>query len=64
MKRSNSTSSAQLEHLWFQTAGGQRWIIAKTFIEITDYQAGFSDHLQEKAYKRGFYAACDKELVL
>ena len=51
MKRSNSTSSAQLEHLWSQTAGGQRWIIAKTFIEITDYQAGFSDHLQEKAYK-------------
>lgn len=51
MKRSNSISSAQLEHLWTQTAGGERWIFAKTFIEITSYQAGFSEHLQEKAYK-------------
>lgn len=51
IKRSNSISSAQLEHLWTQTAGGERWIIAKTFIEITNYQAGFSEHLQEKAHK-------------
>lgn len=51
IKRSNSVSSAQLEHLWTQNAGGERWIIAKTFIEITNYQAGFSEHLQEKANK-------------
>lgn len=51
IKRSNSISSAQLEHLWTQTAGGERWIMAKTFIEITNYQPEFSEHLKEKALK-------------
>ena len=51
MKRSNSISSAQLEHLWTQTSGGERWIIAKTFIEITNFQTDFSEHLKEKALR-------------
>ena len=51
IKRSNSVSSAQLEHLWTQTAGGERWIMAKTFIEILNYQSCFYEHLQEKALK-------------
>lgn len=51
IKRSNSVSSAQIEHLCERAAGGERWIMAKTFIEITNYQPYFSDHLQEKAVK-------------
>ena len=51
IKRSNSISSAQLEHLWTQTAGGERWILAKTFIEMLNYQSCFYEHLQEKALK-------------
>lgn len=51
IKRSNSISSAQLEHLWNRTAGGERWILAKTFIEIINYQTDFSEHLKEKALK-------------
>lgn len=51
IKRSNSVSSAQLEHLWAQTSGGERWIMAKTFIEIVDYQSEFSSHLRQKALK-------------
>lgn len=51
IKRSNSASSTQLEHLWTRTAGGERWLMAKTFIEITNYQTGFIDHLKQKAYK-------------
>ena len=51
IKRSNSVSSAQIEHLWERTAGGERWVMAKTFIEINNYQPYFSEHLQEKALK-------------
>ena len=51
IKRSNSASSTQLEHLWARTAGGERWLMAKTFIEITNYQTGFIDHLKQKAHK-------------
>lgn len=51
IKRSNSASSTQLEHLWARTSGGERWLMAKTFIEITNYQTGFIDHLKQKAYK-------------
>lgn len=51
IKRSNSVSSAQLEHLWSRTSGGERWIMAKTFIEIVDYQTEFSSHLYQKAQK-------------
>ena len=51
IKRSNSVSSAQLEHLWTRTAGGERWIMAKTFIEIIDFQRDFSQHLYTKALK-------------
>ncbi len=51
IKRSNSISSAQMEHLWNRTAGGERWLIAKTFIETHNYQPGFTDHLISKAQK-------------
>lgn len=51
IKRSNSISSAQLEHLWSRASGGERWLIAKTFIEIINFQSGFSEHLQQKAQK-------------
>ena len=51
IKRSNSISSAQLEHLWTRTAGGERWLMAKTFIEINSYQADFTAHLEKKANK-------------
>lgn len=51
IKRSNSISSAQMEHLWTRTAGGERWLIAKTFIETYNFQSGFAEHLQKKALK-------------
>ncbi len=51
IKRSNSISSTQMEHLWTRTAGGERWLIAKTFIETYNFQQGFSEHLLQKAQK-------------
>lgn len=51
IKRSNSISSAQLEHLWTRTSGGERWLMAKTFIEINSYQTDFTAHLEKKANK-------------
>ena len=51
IKRSNSVSSGQLEHLWSRAAGGEKWLIAKTFVEIIDFQSGFSEHLLQKAQK-------------
>lgn len=40
-----------MEHLWNRTAGGERWLIAKTFIETYNFQAGFAGHLLQKAQK-------------
>lgn len=51
IKRSNSISSAQLEHLWARTSGSERWLMAKTFIEISNYQTDFTKHLEKKANK-------------
>ncbi len=51
IKRSNSISSAQMEHLWIRVSGGERWIIAKTFIETHNFLNDFSEHLIEKAQK-------------
>lgn len=51
IKRSNSISSTQMEHLWSRTSGGERWIIAKTFIETYNFQQGFAEHLLQKAKK-------------
>lgn len=51
IKRSNSVSSAQLEHLWSRTAGGERWLMAKTFIEINNYQSNFVQNILDKAMK-------------
>lgn len=51
IKRSNSISSTQMEHLWSRTAGGERWLIAKTFVETYNFQPIFIEHLKEKAQK-------------
>ncbi len=51
IKRSNSISSTQMEHLWSRTAGGERWLIAKTFVETYNFQPVFIEHLKEKAQK-------------
>ena len=51
IKRSNSISSSQMEHLLTRTSNGERWLIAKTFIEINNFQTGFSEHLLQKAQK-------------
>ncbi len=51
IKRSNSISSAQMEHLWSRTAGGERWLIAKTFIETYNFQSDFAGHLFNRAQK-------------
>lgn len=51
IKQSNSISSNQMEHLWARTAGGERWLIAKTFIETYNFQSGFAAHLLQKAQK-------------
>lgn len=51
IKRSNSVSSSQMEHLWTRTAGGERWLMAKTFIETFNFQSGFAEHLLQKAKK-------------
>ncbi len=51
IKRSNSISSTQMEHLWSRTSGGERWLIAKTFIETYNFQPGFAEHLFQKAQK-------------
>lgn len=40
-----------MEHLWNRTAGGERWLIAKTFIETYNFQTGFAGHLLQKAQK-------------
>jgi hypothetical protein len=58
IKRSNSVSSAQLEHLWERTSGGERWLLAKTFIEISDFQSGFTEHLRQKATKDKLLRGC------
>lgn len=51
IKRSNSVSSAQIEHLWERTSGGERWLLAKTFIEINNYQPNFAESILNKAKK-------------
>ncbi len=51
IKRSNSISSTQMEHLWSRTAGGEKWLIAKAFIETYNFQSGFAHHLLQKAKK-------------
>lgn len=51
IKRSNSISSTQMEHLWTRTTGGERWLMAKTFIETYSFQSTFADHLIQKAQK-------------
>ncbi len=51
VKRSNSISSSQMEHLLQRTSNGERWLIAKTFIETNNFQTGFTNHLLEKSQK-------------
>lgn len=51
IKRSNSISSVQMEALMKRTTNGERWLIAKTFIETNNFQSDFSSHLLEKSQK-------------
>lgn len=51
IKRSNSVSTSQLEHLWNRTSEGERWLLAKTFIEINNFQTDFIKSLSQKAQK-------------
>ncbi len=51
IKRSNAISSAQIETLWERTVKGERWIIAKTFIETNNFQTNFSKQILTKAKK-------------
>ena len=51
IKRTNSISSSQIENLWNRAHQGQRWLIAKTFIETYNYQADFINHLKYKLEK-------------
>ena len=51
IKRSNSVSSLQMEHLMGRTLAGERWLVAKTLIEINNFQADFVNHLLDKSNK-------------
>ena len=51
IKRSNSISSLQMEHLLTRASKGERWLIAKSLIETNNFQSDFLNHLQEKSLK-------------
>ena len=51
IKRSNSISSLQMEHLLTRASKGERWLIAKSLIETNNFQSDFITHLQEKSLK-------------
>lgn len=51
IKRSNSISTAQIENLLTRAFNGERWLLAKTFIEIDSFQHDFTKNLIQKARK-------------
>jgi len=51
IKRTNSISSSQIEDLWTRANNGERWLIAKTFIETYNFQTDFISHLKYKLEK-------------
>ena len=48
-QRSNAASSVKMGELWSRVKNGERWIIAKTFIENAKMQADFEGYLKDKA---------------
>ncbi len=50
-QRSNTASSVKLGELWGRVKNGERWIIAKTFIENAKNQADFESYLKDKAQR-------------
>ena len=48
-QRSNAASSVKLGELWTRVKNGERWIIAKTFIENAKAHADFDAYLKDKA---------------
>ena len=51
IKRTNSISSTQMQDLWTRASNGERWLIAKTFIETYNFQTDFINHLKYKLEK-------------
>lgn len=51
VQRCNVASSMQIEQLWLKVKNGERWSIAKTFIENLKRQEDFTSYLAEKARK-------------
>ncbi len=51
IKRTNSISSTQMQDLWTRANHGERWLIAKTFIETYNFQTDFINHLKYKLEK-------------
>ena len=51
IKRTNSISSTQMQDLWIRANNGERWLIAKTFIETYNFQTDFINHLKYKLEK-------------
>lgn len=50
-QRSNAASSVKLGELWTRVKNGERWIIAKTFIENAKAQTDFEGYLRDKAQR-------------
>ncbi len=51
VQRSNIASTIKLEELWLRVKNGERWSIAKTFIENAKANTDFETYLKEKAQK-------------
>jgi len=51
VRRSNAASTMKLEELWLKVKNGERWSIAKTFIENAKATPDFDQYLKEKANK-------------
>ena len=49
VQRSNAASSVKISELWSKVKNGERWSIAKTFIENAKAHADFESYLKDKA---------------
>jgi len=49
VQRSNAASSVKLSELWLRVKNGERWSIAKTFIENAKAHNDFESYLKDKA---------------
>ncbi|MBP5615988.1 MAG: hypothetical protein J6X42_05540 [Alphaproteobacteria bacterium] len=48
-QRANAASSVKMGELWSRVKNGERWVIAKTFIENAKAQSDFTGYLKDKA---------------